>query len=357
MKYVQLGETSLNVSEISIGTEHLGRCSQKKINSVLKHAVERGFNYFDILTGSEKQREKFGNAIKDIRDKILIAGHFYSRTRDPIESKKLFENFLKQLNTGYVDVLFIQFVDKEKDYNGIVSNGLYELANQYKENGIARYIGISGHKPNVAIKAAKSGLFDIIMHPINLATSSISTPFRRGFVQGDSRDELLISCKQNNIGLIAIKPFWGGKLLKSNQSYTSTPEQCIHYCLSQIGVNVVLAGVESTDEVDSLLEYYKTSYRGKDYSSILTAQSVDDSLIKDCVYCNHCLPCPQNIDIALINKFHDEARFNLSTKLKDEYLSITPNASDCIECGDCLNRCPVNIDVIDKIRKTVELFN
>ena len=31
MKYVQLGETSLNVSEISIGTEHLGRCSQKKL--------------------------------------------------------------------------------------------------------------------------------------------------------------------------------------------------------------------------------------------------------------------------------------------------------------------------------------
>ena len=109
--------------------------------------------------------------------------------------------------------------------------------------------------------------------------------------------------------------------------------------------------------MDGLLEYYETPYSGKDYSSILAVQSVDDSIIKDCVYCNHCLPCPQDIDIALINKFYDEARFNLTTELKDEYLLITPNASDCIECEDCINRCPFNIDVIDKIRKTVELFN
>ena len=80
---------------------------QKKINSISKHAVERDFNYFDILTGSKKQREKFGHAVKDIRYKILIAGHFYSGTRDPIESKKRFEHFLKQLNIDYVDVLFM----------------------------------------------------------------------------------------------------------------------------------------------------------------------------------------------------------------------------------------------------------
>lgn len=357
MKYKQLGKTSLKISEIAIGTEHLGRCSQKVINSVFEYSVENGFNYFDILTGSEKQREKFGNAIKGIRDKILIAGHFYSRTRDPFESKKLFDSFLKHLNTDYVDVLFIQFVDKEKDYDMIINEGLYELANEYNKRGIVRYIGISGHKPDVAIKASKSGLFDIIMHPVNLTTSNISTPFRRGFTQSDSRDELLISCKQNNIGFISIKPFWGGKLLKNTQLFTATPEQCIHYCLSQIGVDVVLAGVESIEEVDGLLAYYKASQKEKDYSPILAAQNKEKDIITDCVYCNHCLPCPQDIDIALICKYHDEAQFNISKKLKDNYFSINPNASDCIECGDCINRCPFNIDVINKMRKTIELFN
>jgi len=62
--------------------------------------------------------------------------------------------------------LIIQFVDKEDDYDNIINNGLYELANKYKLSGITRYLGISGHKTPVALKAATSGLFDIIMHPI-----------------------------------------------------------------------------------------------------------------------------------------------------------------------------------------------
>lgn len=356
MQYKQLGKTRLKVSEIAIGTEHLGRCSQKVIDSVFRHSVDNGFNYFDILTGLEPQRIKFGNVIKDIRNKILITGHLYSRTRDPIKSKELFDSFLKQLNTDYVDVLFIQFVDKEKDYDVIINNGLYELAEQYKKKGMARYIGISGHKTEVAVKAVKSGLFDVIMHPVNLATSAISKPFRRGFTQGDGKDELLKVCIKKSVGFIAIKAFWGGKLLKSGQYYTATPEQCIHYCLSQIGVDIALAGVSSVKEVDGLLAYYKKSQKEKDYSSILASQSENNDMITGCIYCNHCLPCPQNIDIALINKFHDEAKFYFTKKLKEKYNTTSPNASDCIECGECVSRCPFNMDAIAKMKETVEMF-
>ena len=53
MRYVELGNTSLRVSEIGIGTEHLGRCSPKVIDAVFKHAVELGFNYFDIADQTE----------------------------------------------------------------------------------------------------------------------------------------------------------------------------------------------------------------------------------------------------------------------------------------------------------------
>jgi predicted aldo/keto reductase-like oxidoreductase len=356
MKYTKLGNTDLSVSTIGIGTEHLGRCSQKVIDSVISYSIEKGFNYFDVLTGLENQREKFGKAFKGYRDRVLIAGHFHYRTRDSLEAKSLFDNFLNHLATDYVDVLFIQWVDKEKDYQTILDNGLVELAHRYKESGKTRYIGISGHKADVAIQAARSGLFDVIMHPINLATSSISKPFRRGFAQGDRKIELLNACKQNGVGLIAIKSFWGGKLLQPNQPYTSTPIQCIHYSLSQLGVSMVLAGVEKVEEIEALLEYFSVSDGEKDFSATLIAQCAEANLVTECVFCNHCLPCPQNIDIALIAKYHNEAKFYFSENLKMRYREILPNASDCIECGDCVDRCPFNIDMIEIMRETVLLF-
>ena len=112
-------------------------------------------------------------------------------------------------------------MDNENDYQNIINNGLYELASKYKKAGAARYIGISGHKPNVAIKDSQSGLFGRYHASCKFSTPKISTPFRRGFTQGDHWDELLLSCKQNDIGLIAIKPFWGGKSFYNKRIYSN----------------------------------------------------------------------------------------------------------------------------------------
>ncbi len=119
---------------------------------------------------------------------------------------------------------------------------------------------------------------------------------------------------------------------------------------------MVLAGVETVEHVDALSKYYDASDQEKDFSSTLAAQSAGASLVKECVFCNHCFPCPQDIDIALISKFQHEAHFNFSKDLRTRYGVISPNASDCIECGDCVDRCPFDIDVIENMRETVELF-
>ncbi len=51
MIYRDLGRTGLKVSEIGLGTEHLGRTSKAKENvtCVVDRAVENGINYFDLI--------------------------------------------------------------------------------------------------------------------------------------------------------------------------------------------------------------------------------------------------------------------------------------------------------------------
>jgi uncharacterized protein len=76
------------------------------------------------------------------------------------------------------------------------------------------------------------------------------------------------------------------------------------------------------------------------------------------MYCNHCLPCPQQIDIAAVHKYYDLAK-NLDetpATIREHYLALHASASDCIECGECEERCPFGVEVTGNMVKAANLF-
>jgi len=114
----------------------------------------------------------------------------------------------------------------------------------------------------------------------------------------------------------------------------------------------------------------------KDFSSIIT--EFQEDLKGNCVYCNHCLPCPVGIDIGRIIQMVDKAMYNISDDLKGDYKTLRKKinfyypgrirtsrsqfkglsikASECVECGVCMERCPFDVDVISKMKLAVKLF-
>ncbi|MBU3202350.1 hypothetical protein KPL48_24180, partial [Clostridium estertheticum] len=65
----------------------------------------------------------------------------------------------------------------------------------------------------------------------------------------------------------------------------------------------------------------------KDYSFIGTMQRQD--IQGSCIYCNHCQPCPQEINIGLVNKYLDLAKAG-DELARDHYQNLKHHASDCI---------------------------
>ncbi len=284
MKFKELGKTGLKVSEIGIGTEYLFPESKGTTVDVIHHAIKNKINYVDILFTVKGYLEKLAYAIKDYRDQLIITGHIgtkdnngrFQKTRKIEECKLEFSKMLRTLRTDFVDIINIQFVTK-KDLPQIYSlEGLYGLALSLQEEGKAKFIGLSTHNASIAIQAANSGKFDMIMFPFNLANHNLP-----------QRDELLASCLKNRIGLVAIKPFAGGKLMMRNRTINIskyqtggislkrkipkelTPSQCINYVNSLNGVSVVLAGVKSVDELHENLEYSNPQERKQDLTSLI----------------------------------------------------------------------------------------
>ncbi len=284
MIFKELGNTGLKVSEIGLGTEYLFRESKETTIDVINHAIKHKINYVDILFTVQNYLEKLAAGIKGHRDQLVITGHLgtkdnegrFQKTRNIEECKKSFLKMLSILEIDYVDILNIQFVtlkDLPKLFN---AGGLYELALSFQKEGKAKFIGISTHNVSIAIQAVNSGKIDTIMFPINFVNHNLS-----------GREELLTTCLKKRIGLIAIKPFAGGKLLMRNQTvyiakYQTggiklkkkiprdlTPMQCINYVNSLPGVSVVLTGVKSVEELNENLKYLTQKEKDRDFSSLI----------------------------------------------------------------------------------------
>jgi predicted aldo/keto reductase-like oxidoreductase len=119
-----------------------------------------------------------------------------------------------------------------------------------------------------------------------------------------------------------------------------------------------MLGARTPEEVKISARYSEASDAERDYSVVL-ASTPKYSLVGTCMYCNHCLPCPTEIDIAQVMKFLDLA---LSTdrvpdSIRQHYREMHSTAADCIECGACESNCPFKVSVIERMKKAVLVFS
>mgnify|MGYP002536615444 CR=1 FL=1 len=127
MKTRRLGKTELQVSEIGFGGEWLERHPEEESIELIHYASSKGINILDCWMPDPKSRNIIGEGIKENRDKWFIQGHIgstwkdeqYYRTREMEYVRPAFEDLLKRLQTDYIDLGMIHYVDSEEEWEQI----------------------------------------------------------------------------------------------------------------------------------------------------------------------------------------------------------------------------------------------
>ena len=379
MQYRRLGKTEVMVSEIGFGAEWLERMDLEGARAIIKACEEQGINILDCWMSEPNVRSAIGTCIKDTREKWYIQGHIgstwqdgqYVRTRDIPKVKAAFEDLLARLGTDYIDFGMIHYVDSEKEWEEIVKGPFMEYVHELKEKGIIKHIGLSSHNPKVAKQAVLSGEIEMMLFSVNPAfdlmppTENIDDYFVEQYDTSlagmdPERAELYRLCEQYDVGITVMKGFAGGRLFNEKTSpfgVALTPVQCIHYVLTRPGVASIMAGFSEQGHVAEAVGYENADEQAKDYASVL-ASAPHHAYSKKCMYFNHCKPCPAGIDIAMVNKLYDLAKMQdtVPSSVRAHYLALEKNASDCIACGGCETRCPFGVEIVERMRKTRELF-
>ncbi|MBQ9047618.1 MAG: aldo/keto reductase [Solobacterium sp.] len=379
MKYRRLGKTDLMVSEIGFGGEWMERHNAQEVEEVIRTCEEEGINILDCWMAEPNVRTNIGKAIHNTRDKWYIQGHIgstwqngqYVRTRDMEKVVPAFEDLLERLQTDYIDLGMIHFVDSMKEYDEIVTGPFLQYVKELKETGRIQHIGMSSHNPAVAARAVREGLIENLLFSINPAFDLMSSGddiLDRMFGEhvemnqriDPARAELYRLCEENDVGITVMKGYGGGRLFDAKRSpfgIALTPVQCIHYILTRPAVASVMAGYDTPEHVRDAVAYETATDEEKDFASVL-AKAPLHRYGNECTYCGHCRPCPVNIDIAMVNKYYDLASMQeeVPESIRAHYMALDVHASACIQCRSCESRCPFGVPVAERMQKTAELF-
>ena len=383
MIYRKLGKTGMSASVIGLGTEHLDNKPFEIVDEVIHTAMDQEINIMDLFMPGAEVRENIGKALDKNRDKFIIQGHFgsvdlnkqYDISRDPIVCQKYFDDLLLHLNTDYIDIGMLFYIDSEKDFNSVFHTDFVNHVIKMKEQGKVRAIGASSHNPIYAKKAVETGILDVLMFSINPAfdmtppgedclgfflESENGRPAGAVTNIDPARMDLYRLCEKNDIAITVMKTLGAGKLISPEHTPFQSPLtvwQCIHYALTRPAVTSVMLGCKSGHEVLEAIKYLTLSDNERDYSQTVSTFSSD--FRGKCMYCNHCLPCPADIDIAAVTKFLDIAlldKNNIPPSIRQHYQALTTHASDCIACGSCESRCPFSVNIIDNMMLAQTIF-
>ncbi len=379
MKYRRLGKTDLMVSEVGFGGEWLERHDADECRAALDRAEALGINILDCWMSEPKVRSNIGAAIRGKRERWIIQGHIgstwqdgqYVRTRDVEKCRIAFEDLLTRLDTDYIDLGMIHYVDEVSDWNVVINGPYLDYVKSLRASGAIRHIGLSTHNPIVAKMAAESGIVEMMLFSVNPAfdlmppTEEIDDYFK-DYADGLSgidpaRSELYKLCEQLDVGLTVMKPFAGGRLFDAQRSpfgVSLTPVQCIHYCLTRPAVAAVLCGYDTPEQVEQAAAYESASETERDYASVLAAAPRHSYGGGECTYCGHCRPCPMEIDIAMVNKLYDLAVMQpeVPASVREHYRALEHHADECVGCRGCESRCPFGVKVADRMVKTAQLL-
>ncbi len=351
MEYRSLGTSGIEISAISLGTEYLLAASVEETEATVAAAISGGVNYFDLFYAQPEFRDRLGAVLEPYRERIMLAAHYgagekngqYERTRDPRRSEAYFADFLKRYRTDHTDVLFCHNCDEMSDLEAMLApGGLCDAIEAHRDAGRARLVGFSGHTAATAAAAVETGRFDLLMFPVNVTT------------HGDPEAEALYDlCLARNVPIVAMKPYAGGSLVGQDMQVAyevrvaspagagagSAAVQCLAYALSRPGVVAVVPGCASPEHVADALSWCAADGLARDFSALLEEHA--GTARGQCTYCNHCLPCPSEIDIGSALRFYDTHRTALS--------GAPAEVAECIRCGICTRRCPFEVDVVPRM--------
>lgn len=374
--------------------------NQEEVDRLVDYAISHGVNYFDtapmymggrseVLTGNTLSRYP--------RNKYYVATKMSNQNKrlwSFSESKRLYEQSFERLKVDYIDYYLLHSIGgggMETLRGRFFDNGLLDFLLKEREAGRIKHLGFSYHgdiRPfDYLLDHQNEYHWDfcqIQMNFLDWRHASMRTGRR---VDADA-EYLYNKCLKAGVQCVIMEPLRGGAFgrmakeleaqLKAVHPEDSTARWAFRWVGSYPNILTTLSGMNQMEHLIDNVHTFSPLDPCTDAENQLLAEIADQMSgfpTVPCTTCAYCMPCPYGVDIpgnfAYYNDAVNEHILPLPDKQSADYAvrkqqfieglrKALPNteswARSCVDCEECLSKCPQQIRIPNQMARIVEIL-
>lgn len=360
MIYKTLGNSGVKVSAISFGAMRWP--SEQAAWQVLNRGLDLGINYLDTSTGyvGGKSEKWSAAAVRGRRDEIYFSDKSNWDSAPTAQAvRAAIDQSLKATGLEYLDFYQLWGLQRPEVLKAaLAKGGFVEGVRQARKDGLIRHgLGFTFHGDHELFRAAiDSGEFCCATVSYNLMNRQAEVDIEYAAAKG--------------VGVIIMNPLAGGLLGLAGdkaldflrQGHSGPWYGALRFLLANAGITAAIVGFTAVAEVDQAVSALEGSQAlGNDFRSELIGQIDQARFVKGnfCTGCGYCKDCPQgSIPSAFMQAMRDFAVYGVrADDLPHWILSQFPHQdihadlAKCSECGQCQDKCPQHLQIVESIRK------
>lgn len=359
MEYRNYLDTGLKTSLLGFGCMRFptladGKTIDKEMTErMVDLAYASGVNYYDtayVYQQGESERTIGAILKKYPRDSFYLTSKlpsFMCKNEDDV--RRIFNESLENCGVDYFDFYLCHNINGSNVdlYTG--ENYILPVLDEMKAAGKIRYLGFSSHgTPEMLQRVVDTRKWDFAQIQLNYLD----------WTYQDAKQQYEI-LEKAGLPIIVMEPIRGGRLAglgeigKPMDDYApgkTRASWALRWVASHPAVQVVLSGMSAMEHVEDNLATFENFQPTSDEENAIlekVAQDLLSSTLIPCTACHYCSECPQGLDIPKFLETYSEYLIS-GTPISISALKKLPEdkqPSACIGCGNCVARCPQNIDI------------